>query len=204
RPSSAARGSAPRRRSRPGPCALPPPASPRPTRPAAASSDARAAGPTSGPGTCAAGCRRRSPARTGHARAPAPPRRRDLPARWRRSVRSAWREAWAAHGRRQEAQARLDPSGAPVEHPPMTGALYMDAVITPNRSLPRVGFYWLMGGLVLFNLIMAAFFLAIGALPVPVFLGLDVAGVFIAFRLSYASGKLAERVQVSAEEVCVA
>jgi uncharacterized membrane protein len=86
----------------------------------------------------------------------------------------------------------------------MPAALYMDAVITPNRSLPRVGFYWLIGTLIVFNLICAAFFLAIGALPVPVFLGLDVAGVIIAFRASYASGRLAERVQVSAEEVRVA
>jgi uncharacterized membrane protein len=86
----------------------------------------------------------------------------------------------------------------------MPAVLYMDAVITPNRSLPRIGFYWLMGALIVFNLIMATFFLAIGALPVPIFLGLDVAGVFIAFRLSYASGRLAERVQVSAEEVRVA
>jgi uncharacterized membrane protein len=86
----------------------------------------------------------------------------------------------------------------------MPAALYMDAVIKPNRSLPRVGFYWLIGILAAFNLIMAAFFLAIGALPVPVFLGLDVLGVFIAFRASYASGQLAERVRVSAEEVLVA
>ena len=85
----------------------------------------------------------------------------------------------------------------------MARPLYMDAVITPNRSLPRVGFYWLIGLLVAFNLIMAAFFLAIGALPVPVFLGLDVLGVLIAFRASYASGRLAERVRVSAEEVQV-
>jgi uncharacterized membrane protein len=86
----------------------------------------------------------------------------------------------------------------------MPAALYMDAVITPNRSLPRVGFYWLIGLLVAFNLIMASFFLAIGALPVPVFLGLDVLGVILAFRASYASGRLAERVRVSAEEVQVA
>jgi uncharacterized membrane protein len=86
----------------------------------------------------------------------------------------------------------------------MPAPLYMDAVITPNRSLPRAGFYWLIGILVASNLIMAAFFVAMGALPVPVFLGLDVLGVFIAFRVSYARGRLAERVRVSAEEVQVA
>ena len=58
----------------------------------------------------------------------------------------------------------------------MTAALYMDAVITPNRSLPRAGFLWLIGLLVAFNLIMAVFFVAMGALPVPIFLGLDVLG----------------------------
>lgn len=86
----------------------------------------------------------------------------------------------------------------------MARALYMDAVITPNRSLPLKGFLWLIGALVFFNLITAAFFLSIGALPVPVFLGLDVLGVLLAFRASYRSGKLAERVRVSAEEVSVA
>jgi len=86
----------------------------------------------------------------------------------------------------------------------MSAALYMDAVITPNRSLPLKGFYWLIGALVVFNAITAAFFLAIGAIPVPVFLGLDVLGVLIAFRASYVSGRLAERVQVSADEVRVA
>jgi len=86
----------------------------------------------------------------------------------------------------------------------MPAVLYMDAVITPNRSLPRAGFLWLIGLLVAFNLIMAIFFVAMGALPVPIFLGLDVLGVIIAFRASYASGGLAERVQVSAEEVQVA
>ena len=86
----------------------------------------------------------------------------------------------------------------------MSAALYMDAVITPNRSLPLRGFFWLIGAMIVFNTITAIFFLEIGALPVPVFLGLDVLGVIIAFRVSYASGKLAERVQVSAEEVRVA
>jgi uncharacterized membrane protein len=86
----------------------------------------------------------------------------------------------------------------------MAAVLYMDAVITPNRSLPLVGFYWLIGVLVAFNLIMATFFVVIGAFPVPVFLGLDVLGVLIAFRVSYARAKRAERVRVSAEEVEVA
>jgi uncharacterized membrane protein len=85
----------------------------------------------------------------------------------------------------------------------MAATLYMDAVITPNRSLSRKGFYWLIGLLVAFNLAIAAFMLALGAFPVPVFLGVDVVGVLLAFRASYRGAGQAERVQVSAEEVRV-
>jgi uncharacterized membrane protein len=85
----------------------------------------------------------------------------------------------------------------------MAATLYMDAVITPNRSLSRKGFVWLIGGLVAVNLAIATLMLALGALPVPIFLGLDVVGVLIAFRASYRGAGQSERVQVSAEEVRV-
>jgi uncharacterized membrane protein len=38
---------------------------------------------------------------------------------------------------------------------------------------------------------------------VPIFLGLDIIGVLLAFRASYRGGRQCERVQVSAEEVRV-
>ena len=85
----------------------------------------------------------------------------------------------------------------------MPATLYMDAVIRPNRSLSRRGFYWLIGVLAAFNLAVAALMLALGAFPVPIFLGVDVLAVVLAFRASYRSGGLAERVQVSAAEVRV-
>lgn len=85
----------------------------------------------------------------------------------------------------------------------MAGALYMDAVITPNRSLSRKGFYWLIGALVAANLLIAGFLLAIGALPVPIFLCIDIVGVLLAFRASYRGAGQSERVQVSAQEVRV-
>jgi uncharacterized membrane protein len=86
---------------------------------------------------------------------------------------------------------------------PMAATLYMDAVITPNRSLSKKGFYRLIGVLVAINLVIAGFMFALGAIPVPIFLGLDVAGVLIAFRASYRGAGQFERVQVSAEEVRV-
>lgn len=79
--------------------------------------------------------------------------------------------------------------------------LYMDAVITPNRSLSPRGLKVLMGVVVAWNLILAIFFAAIGALPIPIFLGLDVAGLALAFAVSNARARRAERVQVSAEAV---
>jgi uncharacterized membrane protein len=86
----------------------------------------------------------------------------------------------------------------------MAATLYMDARLAPTRSLSRRGFAWLFGLLILVNLAMAAFLIAIHAFPVPFFLGFDILGVWLAFRASYrgAAGQ-AERVQVSADEVRV-
>ena len=85
----------------------------------------------------------------------------------------------------------------------MTPRLYMDAVITPNRSLSPRGFLLLIGLFAALNAVLAGFFLSIGALPIPIFLGLDVLGVWLAFKVSYASARTAEVVQVSAEQVTV-
>jgi uncharacterized membrane protein len=79
----------------------------------------------------------------------------------------------------------------------------MDATITPNRSLSRQGFAIVMGALIALNLVLATVFWSLGALPVPVFLGLDVLGVWIAFQVSYRGARLSERVLVTAEEVRV-
>jgi uncharacterized membrane protein len=85
----------------------------------------------------------------------------------------------------------------------MAAVLYMDAVITPNRSLSRRGFRWLLGLVIGFNLAVAVLMLALHAVFVPIFLGLDVLAVVAAFSASYRSAGLAERVQVSAQEVRV-
>jgi uncharacterized membrane protein len=85
----------------------------------------------------------------------------------------------------------------------MSARLYMDAWITPNRSLPRGGFIVLLCVLAAYNLLVAGLLLLIGAFPVPIFLGLDFLGVFVAFRISYRRGQVGERVQVCAEQVKV-
>lgn len=81
--------------------------------------------------------------------------------------------------------------------------LYMDAVIWPNRSLSPRGLKILLGLCIAYNLVLAIFLILIGAFPVPVFLGLDVAGLALAFHVSNRRARRAERVQVSAEAIKV-
>jgi uncharacterized membrane protein len=81
--------------------------------------------------------------------------------------------------------------------------LYLDTVIAPTRSLPAKGYAVLMGVLVAINLFAGTVFFLIGAAPVPIFLGVDVAAVSIAFAVSYGQARRRERVQISAEEVRV-
>jgi uncharacterized membrane protein len=85
----------------------------------------------------------------------------------------------------------------------MDGLVYMDAVITPNRSLSQRGFVILISVVTFFNCAAAAVFLAMGATLVPLFLGLDVVAVIAAFLASYAAAKRVERVLVTSREVRV-
>jgi uncharacterized membrane protein len=85
----------------------------------------------------------------------------------------------------------------------MAGRLYMDAVITLNRSLSPAGFRLLFALVVAVNVAFAIFLFVLGAWPAPIFLGVDVLLVWLAFRASFRAAERAERVQVSAEEVCV-
>jgi uncharacterized membrane protein len=80
----------------------------------------------------------------------------------------------------------------------------MDAVIRPNRSLSARGLKLLLGFVIFWNLVLAIFCLVIGAFPVPIFLGLDVLGVWIAFRVSNRRAERTEHVRVDSQEVTVA
>jgi uncharacterized membrane protein len=81
--------------------------------------------------------------------------------------------------------------------------LHLDEVIARKPSLGPRGFFVLIGLLVALNLGMGIVFVLMGAPPVPVFLGLDVLAVWLAFRASYRQGRRRERVQVTADEVRV-
>jgi uncharacterized membrane protein len=82
-------------------------------------------------------------------------------------------------------------------------ALYMDAEIRPNRSLSERGFIILISVITAANIASAAMFVKLGAPFVLPFLGIDVLAIAVAFFVSYRSGKVIERVQVSSAEVRV-
>jgi len=85
----------------------------------------------------------------------------------------------------------------------MAAPLYMDAVISPNRSLSRTGMHVLLSVVIAFNLLIAIFLLVLGAPPVLPFLGLDVLAIWLALRASFRAAERRERVRVTAEAVTV-
>ena len=87
---------------------------------------------------------------------------------------------------------------------PLGSGLYMDAVITPNRSLGEAGQKAVMIVLCVASGLISIFLFALGAWPAPLFLGLDVLAIWWAFRLIARRAERAERVRVSAEAVTVA
>ena len=85
-----------------------------------------------------------------------------------------------------------------------TGApAIFDAELAPNRSLGRAGFIAVMAGVIMVSVGLGVFFLLQGAWPVLGFFGLDIALLYLAFRLSYRSGRLRETIRVTADEVVV-
>lgn len=81
------------------------------------------------------------------------------------------------------------------------GPFYLDALLTPNRSLSRGGFLLFMLLFAAANILVAGVFWAEGAYPVAGFLGLDVLLLYAAFRASYRSGRRVERVRVAFDRV---
>jgi uncharacterized membrane protein len=81
--------------------------------------------------------------------------------------------------------------------------LHLDEVIIPHRSLSRGGLALLLGVIIWVNVALAVMFVIMGALPIPVFLGLDVLAICLAFRASNRQTRRRERVQVTADEIRV-
>jgi len=77
------------------------------------------------------------------------------------------------------------------------GELQFRAILTPHRSLSPTGFLVLMTALSAISFVTGVVFLTMGAWPVTGFFGLDVLLVYVAFKLSYRSGRLCEIVELT-------
>src|SRR5437660_4200559 len=81
--------------------------------------------------------------------------------------------------------------------------VFFERVLWPHRSLPPRGFRLLMLGLGVLSLIAGICFVAAGAWPVCGFFGLDVALVYLAFRLSYRSARQRETLRLAEDQFTV-
>lgn len=81
--------------------------------------------------------------------------------------------------------------------------VFFERVLLPYRSLPPRGFNILMLVLAGISIAVGTLFVSLGAWPVCGFFGLDVALVYLAFRLSYRSARQRETLRLADEELTV-
>ncbi len=85
----------------------------------------------------------------------------------------------------------------------MDGPLFMDAVITPNRSLSARGLVALILAMTGMDAALATLFVAVGAAPIPIFIGVGLIAAVAALVASQRAAARRERIQVTATEVRV-
>ena len=93
------------------------------------------------------------------------------------------------------------PADAPTAAP--RRRFFFERVLLPHRSLPRHGFHVMMLVLGLVSLAVGIGFVSIGAWPVTGFFGLDVALVYLAFRLNYRSARRSEILRLAGDAFTV-
>src|SRR5215813_4964643 len=76
---------------------------------------------------------------------------------------------------------------------------FFERVLLPHRSLPSRNFHVLMGMLGLISLAVGVGFVCVGAWPVVGFFGLDVALIYLAFRLSYHRARQSETIRLAGD-----
>lgn len=81
--------------------------------------------------------------------------------------------------------------------------VFFERVLLPYRSLPSRGFNILMLVLAGISIAVGTLFVSLGAWPVCGFFGLDVALVYLAFRLSYRSARQRETLRLAGDELTV-
>jgi uncharacterized membrane protein len=96
--------------------------------------------------------------------------------------------------------ASIRPAATPTAR---LDGLFFERELLPYRSLPPRSFHLLMVILGLISLAVGVGFVSIGAWPVTGFFGLDVALVYVAFRINYRQGRLREILRLAADTFTV-
>ena len=95
----------------------------------------------------------------------------------------------------------------PTSPPPpreVEGPVYIDATLTPHRSLSPAGLLVVMAVFVTCATAIGLYYFSIGAWPIPGFLGLDIFLVWLAFRQSNRQRRQSEHVRVTADRFDIA
>ena len=103
----------------------------------------------------------------------------------------------------QTPPAKADNTGLANADRPDDTASPFRAVLRPHRSLSPRGFVILMSIVGLVSFAAGINFVRIGAWPVFGFFGLDVALIYLAFRLNYRSGRQYEVIEVDKDDLKV-
>ncbi|MEQ9507330.1 MAG: DUF2244 domain-containing protein [Hyphomonas sp.] len=82
-----------------------------------------------------------------------------------------------------------------------TETIYLDAVLTPNRSLSERGFAIGMAIVAVVFFLTGLMFWSMGAVPILGFFGLDMVAVWLAFRLSFRKLEVQTHVTVTARSI---
>ena len=77
------------------------------------------------------------------------------------------------------------------------------AIVTPHRSLSRLGFVIVMAAVTGVSFVAGTVFLLLGAWPVFGFFGLDALAIYWAFRINYRSARACEEVRITPSELRV-
>lgn len=97
----------------------------------------------------------------------------------------------------------MTPRWETVVAPQETGPAYMDAVLTPHRSLSGKAFLLVLCVFSSMNVAVAIYWALHGAWPVLGFLALDVGLFCLAFHVNYRAARAFERVRIDAEVLSV-
>jgi uncharacterized membrane protein len=97
----------------------------------------------------------------------------------------------------------MDDNPPPAQATAIPSSLPFRAVLVPHRSLSPNGFIIVMTILGAVSFAMGLAFAWIGAWPVLGFFGLDVAIVYVAFKLNYRAARATETVEVTRDELTI-